>query len=136
MGEDIPVLVEHQVRQLAALGVDVEKLSYRPLAEIHGVPEKAARDAGVEVTVVADYDRATDELSPRAESLKGLAANVGAEYAAEKAAELEKCAHQPLAERDPALLQDTKLNAEQEDMARRFTLKGADRFEGFGELHP
>ena len=30
----------------AALGVDVEKLSYRPLAEIEGVPEKAARDAG------------------------------------------------------------------------------------------
>lgn len=30
----------------AALGVDVEKLSYRPLAEIDGAPEKAARDAG------------------------------------------------------------------------------------------
>ncbi|HYP24217.1 MAG TPA: adenylate/guanylate cyclase domain-containing protein [Actinomycetota bacterium] len=32
--------------EAAALGVDVEKLSYRPLAEIEGVPEKAARDAG------------------------------------------------------------------------------------------
>ncbi len=30
----------------AALGIDVEKLSYRPLGEIEGVPEKAARDAG------------------------------------------------------------------------------------------
>ncbi len=30
----------------ASLGVDVEKLSYRPLAEIDGAPEKAARDAG------------------------------------------------------------------------------------------
>jgi class 3 adenylate cyclase len=30
----------------ASLGVDVEKLSYRPLAELDGVPEKAARDAG------------------------------------------------------------------------------------------
>ena len=30
----------------ASLGVDVEKLSYRPLAEIDGVPEKAVRDAG------------------------------------------------------------------------------------------
>jgi class 3 adenylate cyclase len=30
----------------AALGVDVEKLSYRPLSEIDGAPEKATRDAG------------------------------------------------------------------------------------------
>ena len=30
----------------ASLGVDVEKLSYLPLAEMDGVPEKAARDAG------------------------------------------------------------------------------------------
>jgi class 3 adenylate cyclase len=30
----------------AAIGVDVEKLSYRPLSEIDGAPEKAVRDAG------------------------------------------------------------------------------------------
>jgi class 3 adenylate cyclase len=30
----------------AALGVDLEKLSYRPLSEIDGAPEKATRDAG------------------------------------------------------------------------------------------
>ena len=32
--------------EAASLGIDVEKLSYRPLAEIDGVPEKAVRDAG------------------------------------------------------------------------------------------
>lgn len=30
----------------ASLGIDVEKLSYRPLSELDGVPEKAVRDAG------------------------------------------------------------------------------------------
>ena len=30
----------------ASLGMDLEKLSYRPLAEIEGAPEKAVRDAG------------------------------------------------------------------------------------------
>ncbi|HEX2294897.1 MAG TPA: adenylate/guanylate cyclase domain-containing protein [Actinomycetota bacterium] len=30
----------------ASVGLDVEKLSYRPLAEVEGVTEKAARDAG------------------------------------------------------------------------------------------
>ena len=40
----------------ASLGIDVEKLSYRPLADIDGVPEKAVRDAGALAV--------TDQLSP------------------------------------------------------------------------
>jgi class 3 adenylate cyclase len=40
-------LVEQLTRDDAAsLGVDPEKLSYRPLAEIDGAPDKAVRDAG------------------------------------------------------------------------------------------